>query len=182
MLAVLAVAIAVLTAWTSPAESQGQTRERRPAADQFIAIATPAASVGPSWDFPATVAPAPTRATPEQPRAAVEAPKPTRKPVSRLVPPSRAVRGDATWYCLRGVSVCPKVHSGGMYAAAGPSIRVGHWRGRTVRVTYHGTSIRVTLVDWCACGGGRAIDLFSDAFKRLAPLSAGELHGVTVAW
>jgi rare lipoprotein A (peptidoglycan hydrolase) len=39
----------------------------------------------------------------------------------------------------------------------------------------------VKLVDWCACGGARVIDLFSDAFSRLAPLGTGTV-AVRVSW
>jgi hypothetical protein len=89
--------------------------------------------------------------------------------------------GSATWYCKPGVSVCPSSYSGGYYAAAGPALRVGAWRGRVVRVCGSGSCINVRLVDWCACGGSHIIDLFSDAFQRLAPLNAGALR-VTVSW
>jgi rare lipoprotein A (peptidoglycan hydrolase) len=36
-------------------------------------------------------------------------------------------------------------------------------------------------VDWCACGGGRVIDLYSSAFEKLAPLSRGVV-AVEVSW
>lgn len=68
-----------------------------------------------------------------------------------------------------------------MYAAAGPGLRVGDWRGRRVQVCGSGSCIVVRLIDWCACGDGRVIDLYSDAFRRLAPLSTGELR-VKVSW
>jgi rare lipoprotein A (peptidoglycan hydrolase) len=68
-----------------------------------------------------------------------------------------------------------------MYAAAGPGLRIGSWRGRVVRVCGGGSCISVKLIDWCACGNGHLIDLYSDAFRRLAPLSAGAVH-VTVTW
>jgi hypothetical protein len=89
--------------------------------------------------------------------------------------------GTATWYCKPGVSVCHDAYPGGMYAAAGPKLRVGNWRGRVVRVCGNGRCINVKLIDWCACGGGRVIDLYSDAFRRLAPLSSGTVR-VTVSW
>ncbi len=44
-----------------------------------------------------------------------------------------------------------------------------------------GACVVVKLIDWCACGGSHLIDLYSDAFRRLAPLSSGALH-VTVSW
>jgi rare lipoprotein A (peptidoglycan hydrolase) len=68
-----------------------------------------------------------------------------------------------------------------MYAAAGPALRVGDWRGRTVRVCANGTCLDVRLIDWCQCYGSRVIDLYSDAFRRLAPLSEGTIS-VTVSW
>ena len=91
------------------------------------------------------------------------------------------VSGSASWYCLTGVSACHQSYPGGMYAAAGPELRVGAWRGRQVRVCAGTDCIWVRLIDWCACGGSHVIDLYSDAFKRLGPLNAGTLR-VTVSW
>jgi rare lipoprotein A (peptidoglycan hydrolase) len=93
----------------------------------------------------------------------------------------RKAGGSATWYCKTGTSACASGYPGGMYAAAGPELRVGAWRGRVVRVCSGGDCIVVKLIDWCACGGSHVIDLYSDAFRRLAPLSAGALK-VTVSW
>ena len=93
----------------------------------------------------------------------------------------KSARGSATWYCKTGVSVCHNAYPGGYYAAAGPALRVGDWRGRVVRVCGSGSCVNVRLVDWCACGGSHIIDLYSDAFKRLAPLSSGAVR-VTVRW
>ena len=89
--------------------------------------------------------------------------------------------GSATWYCKTGSSVCASGYPGGMYAAAGPELRVGAWRGRIVRACGGGRCVVVKLIDWCACGGSHVIDLYSDAFRRLAPLNAGALK-VTVSW
>jgi hypothetical protein len=91
------------------------------------------------------------------------------------------VRGQATWYCKSGVSSCHYAHSGGMYAAAGAEIRKGDWRGRQVQVCQGGRCIWVTLIDWCACAGSRIIDLYSDAYRKLDPLSGGVIT-VTVGW
>ena len=55
-------------------------------------------------------------------------------------------------------------------------LRVGDWRGRRVQVCGGGGCIVVTLIDWCACGGSHVIDLYSDAFQRLAPLSSGAVQ------
>jgi rare lipoprotein A (peptidoglycan hydrolase) len=68
-----------------------------------------------------------------------------------------------------------------LYAAAGPGLRVGAWRGRVVEVCSGGRCVWVTLIDWCACGGNHLIDLYSDAFRQLAPLSSGALR-VSVRW
>ncbi len=94
---------------------------------------------------------------------------------------STGASGKATWYCKPGVSVCHRAYPGGMYAAAGPRLRVGKWRGRVVQVCGGGTCISVKLIDWCACPGARVIDLYSDAFRRLAPLNKGTID-VTVSW
>jgi rare lipoprotein A (peptidoglycan hydrolase) len=89
--------------------------------------------------------------------------------------------GSATWYCRTGVSTCRAGYPGGLYAAAGPALRVGAWQGRMVRVCGAGSCVWVTLIDWCACGSGHIIDLYSDAFRWLAPLSSGAVR-VTVSW
>jgi rare lipoprotein A (peptidoglycan hydrolase) len=90
---------------------------------------------------------------------------------------SRSItRGKATWYCRHGISACHRDYGGGMYAAAGPSLRHGNWRGSKVEVCTASRCVVVTLIDTCACGGGRIIDLYSDAFRKLAPLSKGVLE------
>ena len=94
---------------------------------------------------------------------------------------SHQVSGRATWYCRPGISACTSGHSGGLYAAAGSELRIGNWRGRYVRVCSGGRCVVVRLIDTCACGGSRVIDLYSDAFRRLGPLSQGGLS-VTVSW
>ena len=127
-------------------------------------------------------------------------PKPKPKPQARQAArapshstrASRAVRaprvagrvraaGMASWYCKTGVSACHRSYPGGVYAAAGPALRVGDWRGRAVRVCSGGGCVTVRLIDWCACGGGRVIDLYSDAFSRIGSLSQGTMR-VTVSW
>jgi hypothetical protein len=139
------------------------------------------------------------RSNPELPaQAAVEVkatPRPTPTPArtsggaARAPAPAasrtgHAASGQASWYCKTGVSACAHGYPGGMYAAAGPALRVGAWRGRTVSVCGSGNCISVRLIDWCACGGGRTgriIDLYGDAFQRLAPLNAG-VQQVRVSW
>jgi hypothetical protein len=92
------------------------------------------------------------------------------------------IAGLATWYCLPGRSACTRNHpASGMYAAAGPALRVGDWRDRWVTVTSGGRSVTVQLVDWCACSGVRVIDLYASAMSQLAPLSRGVV-AVEVSW
>lgn len=69
--------------------------------------------------------------------------------------------------------------SGGLYAAISPDL--GWLRGKAVRVCYRSSCVVVRIVD-CDCQATRSIDLFADAFRRLAPLSAGRLRGVTISW
>lgn len=99
---------------------------------------------------------------------------PTARPESR-------VSGVPTYYCRAGVSPCTGGYPDGpgtdMFAAAGPSLRVGDWRGRVVTVSANGLSVRVTLIDWCACGDDHFIDLYYDAFKAL-----GFPSQATVSW
>jgi expansin (peptidoglycan-binding protein) len=81
---------------------------------------------------------------------------------------SSSLGGVATWY------IDP--HKSGLYAAAGPDLRHGDWRGSFVKVCA-GKCVTVQLTDWCACGdrGGQPtlLDLSASAFRRLAPLSVG---------
>ncbi len=149
----------------------------------------PAASRGPApviADFAIPVrsfAPRPEPNLAVAPRlAATPKPKPKPAPAFQAAPDgSVRASGIASWYCKPGVSICHHAYPGGMYAAAGPKLRVGNWRGRVVRVCGNGSCVTVKLIDWCACGGGRVIDLYSDAFRRLAPLSRGTVR-VTVSW
>ena len=120
------------------------------------------------------------RANPKQPVRAESLLKATPRPKPRANP-SHSVGGTASWYCKAGVSACHNAYPSGLYAAAGPALRVGDWRGRTVTVCGSGSCVNVKLIDWCACGSGRVIDLYSDAFSRLAPLSSGTLS-VRVSW
>jgi rare lipoprotein A (peptidoglycan hydrolase) len=157
---------------------------------QPLALKQEAAAAGtpwPSFELPAAPEPVPIgdfqepdrefgrRVTPNQPERASSILKPPPKP-------KHSRRGTASWYCKSGVSECHYQYSGGMYAAAGPALRVGDWRGRTVLACASGRCVYVRLVDWCECpSGNRVIDLYSDAYRRLAPLSSGTV-GVTVYW
>jgi len=137
--------------------------------------------IGDFQDAAPAVAP---RANPNQPVRPESVLKPTPKPKAATSSgggTGHSVRGTASWYCKAGVSACHNAYPSGLYAAAGPALRVGNWRGRTVTVCGSGSCVNVKLIDWCACGSGRVIDLYSDAFSRLAPLSSGTLS-VRVSW
>lgn len=92
-------------------------------------------------------------------------------------PSTQSVRGVASYYC------CTRNYPAGLYAAAGPALRVGEWRGRQVHI--EGIEDPVTLIDWCQCYAGtpeeRAIDLYPEVFAQLDPLSAG-ITWVQVSW
>ena len=146
----------------------------------------------PSIDYGAPASPIPIGDFQEQDRSFGPRPDPNQpeqaesllKATPRPTPPPNAgntVRGDASWYCKAGESACHYAYSGGMYAAAGPALRVGDWRGRQVVVCSGGNCVRVTLIDWCQCYGSRVIDLYSDAYRQLAPLSSGTTR-VSVSW
>jgi rare lipoprotein A (peptidoglycan hydrolase) len=109
----------------------------------------------------------PTSTASPKPSKAPVTPKPTQKP--RVY--KHKATGTATWY-----------NDGpGVYAAAGPALRVGNWRGRVVTVVRGNISLQVRLVDWCSCGNGRVIDLSPTAFRVFSPLSRGVME-VTVKW
>ena len=134
----------------------------------------------PIGDFTHATAPRTTRPTQDAPAKARVVAKVPRLAI-RVSSTGHRRSGPATWYCKTGSSPCASGYPGGMYAAAGPGLRIGSWRGRAVRVCAGGSCISVRLIDWCACGNGHLIDLYSDAFRRLAPLSSGAVH-VTVSW
>jgi rare lipoprotein A (peptidoglycan hydrolase) len=142
------------------------------------------AALDPIQDFAvqATIpAPRPTPRDRAIARAVAKAPATPKARQSGVRLTGHSATGAATWYCKPGVSACHHSYPGGLYAAAGPELRIGHWRGRHVRVCGNGHCVNVQLIDWCACGGNHIIDLYSDAFRRLAPLSAGAVH-VTASW
>jgi len=107
-----------------------------------------------------------------------ETPKP-KAPEPRKRPVAHRLAGVASWYCLPGTSACTRGHSGGLYAAIRRDLLF--LRGRTITVSSGGNSIYVKVID-CNCGpNANIIDLYSDAFRKLAPLSRGRIK-VTVAW
>lgn len=84
----------------------------------------------------------------------------------------------ATWYCLAGVSKCHYAASNGLYAAI--SSDLAYLRGKTITVRYGTRSVVVKVID-CNCEAHRAIDLYADAFRQLAPLEVGRMP-VTISW
>ncbi|PWN53255.1 hypothetical protein IE53DRAFT_366507 [Violaceomyces palustris] len=53
--------------------------------------------------------------------------------------------------------------------------------GDRIKLTYKGSSVTVTVRDYCAACTPRWMDLTKGAFKRLAPLSQGVIEGATFA-
>lgn len=160
--------------------------------DQFVRLTpTPSPSATPS----ATPTIAPTPIAVSKPEHKV-VPKPV---IVRKV--SRSIGGTATWYCLPSwPSVCMAKHRdpAGMYAAAGPALRVAlggtatrfcpcPWRNKLVKVTALGRSVWVRLADWCLCTGPAhpSIDLYSGPFAFLAgrpKYSPGGGLEVKISW
>ncbi len=95
--------------------------------------------------------------------------------------------GEASWFCKAGTSACHHAYPDrpgklDYYAAAGPKVRrmfAGDWRGKTVIVSANGRSIVVKLIDWCG-HRTRLLDLYADAFVRLARLDQGVVN-VTIS-
>lgn len=112
-----------------------------------------------------TILPTPTASVKELPEIKIGTPQPSEE----------VVTGRASWYNV----------GRGYYAAAGPALRIGSWRGRVIRVCNDQKCIKVKIVDWCQCyrneSRERIIDLSADAFAALFPLSKG-LGKVTVKW
>ncbi len=67
------------------------------------------------------------------------------------------LRGVASWYATGGP---------GVYGAAGPALRRGHWRGSLVTVCV-ARCLALRLTDYCACLGTRLIDLSLGAVYAL---------------
>lgn len=119
--------------------------------------------------------PAPTASPTAQPHQAKPQPTRTARPTS--------IAGTATYYCnkdaTRGpLSRCTRGHPDGLYAAISPDL--AFLTGKTVRVSYGASYVDVVIID-CNCRATRSIDLYADAFVRLAPLTLGRLH-VTLSW
>ena len=81
----------------------------------------------------------------------------------------------ATWYCSPPKSRCTRGYPSGLYAAISPDL--SFLRGHRVEVCA-GACVTVLIVD-CDCATTQGIDLYAEAFAKLAPLSRGVL---TVTW
>jgi hypothetical protein len=180
--AVAALALVAIIVTPVLAGPMGSPSE--PLAFVAVPLPSPRPSVGPihrAPDLDIVDRPVPVPTMSSHPRVVIPPPKP-HVSVSRPTGGSssvQGVRGQASWYCGHG-SACARGYPGGLYAAAGPALRVGHWRGRYVVVQRGSSRVTVQLVDWCACPQ-RVIDLYSAAFQHLGPLSRGVLN-VTVSW
>lgn len=126
--------------------------------------------------------PPPVRAAATLPPRRQPEPRPGAEAQSQPKPPPPVTRhsttGVASWYCGHG-SRCTRGHPSGLYAAIRRDLL--SLRGRFVTVSSGGRSVRVQIID-CNCGShANLIDLYSDAFERLAPLSKGRIK-VTIRW
>ena len=84
------------------------------------------------------------------------------------------ITGVASWYCRPGVSRCTRGHPGGLYAAIRRDLLALRGERVTVcRADQPSVCVVVTIID-CNCGpDANLIDLYSDAYVMLAPLSTG---------
>lgn len=115
-------------------------------------------------------------ATPESTPPRTEQPSPTTQPA--FASTGSSIEGTATWYCSPGRSRCSRGFPGGLYAAISPDLL---WlRGGPVKVCHGASCVVVTVID-CNCQAHQSIDLYADAFSRLAPLSRGRIP-VTISW
>lgn len=144
-----------------------------------------------------TPPPSPALIVLDQPWPEAQPPQPSRAPL-RIPPPKLrseplhppkshaphrgsidgAVHGVATWYCWPAYpSRCTVGYpSNGAYAAAGPELRRafhGHYKGKVVYVN----GVRVTLIDFCACGGNHVIDVYHSTWVTIPHQS-----NATITW
>lgn len=153
-LAIIGLAV-VLSFWDGSGVPDTSSRQRSgQVASGLIPSMTPWTSPVPTASSSPT--PIPTRRE--------ESPEPTRT----APPPGPSLRGVATWYRWRPGE-----------AAAGPGLRAflgKDWRGSVVTVRRGSRAVRVRLTDWCACPGGRIVDLDVRSFSRLGAPSRGILR------
>jgi hypothetical protein len=117
------------------------------------------------------------------------------EPLVGLPDTATVVEGKASWYCGAGSRCTKGFPASGLYAAAGPALRVGDWRGRVVEVRLagyrgpcddprttrlEGPCTKVRLIDFCACSG-KVVDLYRGVFAKLADPDRGIIP-VQVSW
>lgn len=66
----------------------------------------------------------------------------------------------------------------GLYAAISPDL--GFLRGKPVKICYAASCVVVSVID-CLCSRMGGVDLYGDAFVKLAPLPTGKLK-VIISW
>ena len=91
---------------------------------------------------------------------------------------SSAIRGLSSWYCGSGSPCTSGYGPSDLVAAIDPT--TGIEKGERVTVWHGDRSVRVTIVDVCACPGTRIVDLSRLAFSRLADPSLGVIPVVLV--
>ncbi len=162
----LIIATTVLTTLPAPVAGPGP-EHRGPEGDRIGALVPGGVAATPRQRSSPVTHPAPPVPlevpSPVPPGGGTSSPPPRRQ--SPAIP---GVVGTATWYAYRPGE-----------AAAGPSLRAflgRSWRGRNVTVRSGSRSVTVRLTDWCACPGGRVIDLDRGSFGVLADPSRGILR------
>lgn len=135
-------------------------------------------------------APVPTTTTTSSSKSVKPSPTSTPKPSPTPTPnPSSETHtdGHVTWYTQNGnYGACGNKHSDDDFIAAldyrtyGNLSAKSKYCGQKIRVSWQGKSVDVTVEDACpTCENSSSVDLSVAAFKALAPLSVGELNGVT---
>jgi len=106
---------------------------------------------------------------------------PTAAPTAAPVRGTSHASVSATWYCNATHPEAPRsrcsrghpdLSGDDLFAAISPDL--AHLRGRSVEVCYRERCVVVVVID-CNCRATNAIDLYADAFARLAPLSRGRI-------
>ncbi|MEW2530339.1 cysteine/serine endopeptidase inhibitor [Streptomyces sp. NPDC047071] len=109
-------------------------------------------------------------------------------PARADIPTGQPMSGKATYYGNKGYGACgTRLDPTAQDLAAVPA---AWWTGPNpnndplcrdveVRVTYRGRTITVPVRDKCPSCASTHIDLSEAAFRRLAPLEAGVINGLT---
>lgn len=155
--------------WASYATATTPSQPQQPIVFREVEVLPSRTPIG----GPRDAAEADSAPTPEQ--RTLPPTQPTQQPAA---PTTSSITGTATWYCLAGVSRCTRTAQNGLYAAISPDL--DFLRGKAISVCYGASCVTVEVID-CNCSAHRSIDLYADAFRMLAPLSAGRIK-VTISW